>query len=107
VGGPVQPSHCFAAADVNARTDAAGSFLLLYACFSGGTPRQDEFWFTGKNTVDIKTLAKHAPTDDCEAKPARYPVDHGNCRQCPIQPVQTAFFTFIFTLNISARFEIV
>jgi hypothetical protein len=48
-----------------------------------------------------------APASDCEAKPARYPVDHGNCRQYQIQPVQINFFNFIFTLNIAARFEIV
>ena len=59
---PVLPSHCFAAADVTAGIDAGGAFLLLNACFSGGTPRQDEFWFAAKNTVDVKTLAKRAFT---------------------------------------------
>ena len=71
---PVEKEHRFAAADVDSNVDVTGAFLFLYACFSGGTPRQDEFWFAEKNTVDIKTLAKRAFT----AKLVRRLLGHTN-----------------------------
>jgi hypothetical protein len=62
--GPVQASHCFAAADVDASIDLTSTFAILYACFSGGTPRQDEFWFTAGKPHEIKPLAPQAFTAD-------------------------------------------
>jgi hypothetical protein len=60
--GPVQAAHCFAAADVDAGIDLTGTFAILYACFGGGTPRQDEFWFAAGNSLEVKPLAPRAFT---------------------------------------------
>lgn len=42
-GTDIDPEHWFAAADLNPAADLAGLIAFHFACFSGGTPNQDDF----------------------------------------------------------------
>jgi hypothetical protein len=43
-GSAVSPQHWFAAADLDPAADLAGLVAFHFACFSGGTPSQDDFF---------------------------------------------------------------
>jgi len=45
-GQPLQPEHYLAGADVTADVDLRGTMLFLFACFGGGCPATDSYYFT-------------------------------------------------------------
>jgi hypothetical protein len=45
-GQPLQPEHYVAGADLTADVDLRGTMLFLFACFGGGCPTTDSYYFT-------------------------------------------------------------
>jgi Peptidase family C25 len=46
VGQPLQPEHYFSADDLPADTDVRGLIAFVFACFGGGCPDKDSYFFT-------------------------------------------------------------